>query len=174
MGPHRLRGESPVLSPSVRARERLDKWIRTMMRDGSKSIGKLRSAVFQNEGLLKVWIWCFSGRTTRSLGFDQTGRGSTQVFVKRGQFIFGRKTAAKALKMPERTVHKRMLKLENMQNCDIQSDTHFSIVTILNYELYQGTKIRKGQAIITGRACQSMILKVAQKGTPKVTPKTRY
>ena len=72
------------------------------------------------------------------------GRGTTEVFVKRGQFIFGRKTAAKALKMPERTVHKRMLKLKTMGNCDIQSDTHYSIVTINNYDIYQSTEEAEG------------------------------
>jgi len=68
----------------------------------------------------------------------KTGRGETQVFVNRGQFIFGRKTASKELKMDESTIYKRMQKLKNMRNCNIESNTHYSIVTVLNYELYQG------------------------------------
>jgi hypothetical protein len=66
-----------------------------------------------------------------------TGRGETQVFVKRGQFIFGRKTAARELKMSEGTVRGRMGKLANMQNLVIESATHYSIVTVLNYRPYQ-------------------------------------
>jgi len=107
-------------------------WIKLHRRIG-------RSAVFQNEGLLKVWIWCLIRANHKEEWVPiSTGRGTTQVLVKRGQFIFGRKSAAKALKMDESTVYKRMQKLESMENLNIQSNTHYSVVTILNYELYQG------------------------------------
>lgn len=114
------------------------------------------SQVFQNEGLWKIWTWCLLKANHEDRWVPvKTGKGTTEVFVKRGRFIFGRNTAAKELKMVERTVHKRMLKLENMRNCDIQSDTHYSIVTILNYDLYQGSKNEevtgKGQASDTNK-----------------------
>ena len=109
-----------------------------------------KSAVFQNEGLFKVWTWCLLRANYEDRWVSiQTGRGSTEVFVKRGQFIFGRKTAAKALKMDESTVYKRMRKLENMQNCNIQSNTHYSIVTVRNYELYQGIDNEEGTGKVT-------------------------
>ena len=69
----------------------------------------------------------------------RTGRGTSEVYVKRGQFIFGRKTAVKELKMRPTTVQDRMQKLVNMQNLVTQSDTHYSVVTVLNYDLYQST-----------------------------------
>jgi hypothetical protein len=75
----------------------------------------------------------------------------SEVFVKRGQFVFGRKTAAKELKMVERTVHKRMLKLKTTQNCDTQSDTHCSIITILNYDAYRSTPQDEGTGKVTGK-----------------------
>jgi hypothetical protein len=107
-------------------------WIKLHRRIG-------RSAVFQNEGLLKVWIWCLIRANHKEEWVPiSTGRGTTQVLVKRGQFIFGRKSAAKALKMDESTAYKRMQKLESMENLNIQSNTHYSLVNILNYELYQG------------------------------------
>jgi hypothetical protein len=120
----------------------------------------IESQVFQSEGLLKVWIWCLLKANHKDRWVQiKLGRGTTEVFVKRGQFIFGRETAAKELKMVERTVHKRMLKLETMRNCDIQSDTHYSIVTILNYEPYQSSQNRE----VTG--------KVTAKGQPRDTNK---
>jgi hypothetical protein len=67
----------------------------------------------------------------------KTGKGTTEVNVKRGQFIFGRKTAAKELRMKEGTVYDRMLKLGQMQNLLIESNTHYSIVTVCNYDAYQ-------------------------------------
>lgn len=110
------------------------------------------SQVFQNDGLWKVWTWCLLKANHEDKWVSiKTGKGTSEVFIKRGQFIFGRKTAAKELKMVERTVHKRMLKLETMRNCDIQSDTHYSIVTILNYELYQGSEKDEVTGKVTGK-----------------------
>ena len=110
------------------------------------------SQVFQNDGLWKVWTWCLMKANHEDNWVPiKTGRGMAEVFVKRGQFIFGRKTAAKALKMKPRTVHKRMLKLENMRNCALKSDTHYTVVTILNYELYQGSGKAEGTTQGTGK-----------------------
>jgi len=110
------------------------------------------SQVFQSEGLLKVWIWCLLKANHEEQWVQvKTGKGTTEVFVKRGQFIFGRKTAAKELKMVERTVHKRMLKLQTMRNCDIKSDTHYSIISILNYDVYQSRKIDEVTGKVTGK-----------------------
>lgn len=110
------------------------------------------SQVFQNDGLWKVWTWCLMKANHEDNWVPiKTGRGTAEVFVKRGQFIFGRKTAAKALKMKPRTVHKRMLKLENMRNCALKSDTHYTVVTILNYELYQGSGKAEGTTQGTGK-----------------------
>lgn len=101
----------------------------------------IRSQVFQTDGLWKVWTWCLMKANHEDTWVPIiTGKGTTEVLVKRGQFVFGRKSAAKALKMDESTIYKRMMKLKNMENCNIQSNTHYSIVTILNYDLYQGSE----------------------------------
>jgi hypothetical protein len=44
-----------------------------------------------------------------------------------------------------------MVKLGNMQNCALKSDTHYTVVTILNYELYQGSGKAKGTTQGTGK-----------------------
>ena len=98
----------------------------------------INSQVFQSEGLWKVWTWCLLRANYKNRWIQvKTGRGTTEVNVKRGQFIFGRKTASKELRMKERTVYDRMLKLAQMQNCVIESNTHYSIVTVCNYDAYQ-------------------------------------
>jgi len=96
------------------------------------------SRVFQNEGLLKVWIWCLlkANHEERWVPMS-TGRGATEVKVCPGQFIYGRKSAAKELKMKESTIRNRMKKLENMRNLDMQPDTHCTIVSIINWDIYQ-------------------------------------
>lgn len=60
------------------------------------------------------------------------------MWVGPGQFVFGRKSAAKELKMKPSTVRKRIIKLKNMRNCDIESNTQYSIISIVNWDIYQG------------------------------------
>jgi hypothetical protein len=73
----------------------------------------------------------------------KVGTGHTEVKLQRGQFIFGRKTASKELHIPQSTVWKRMLKLEKMQNLSIQRNTKYSIISITNWDFYQGEKVKR-------------------------------
>jgi hypothetical protein len=101
----------------------------------------LESRVFKNEGLLKVWIWCLlKANYKESWVTLKTGKSSIEVKVMPGQFIFGRNSAAKQLRMNPETVRKRMNKLKNMQNLTINSTNQYSLVTIVNWESYQGKK----------------------------------
>jgi hypothetical protein len=104
------------------------------------------SRVFANEGLLKVWIYCLC-RANHEKNYVPitTGKGTTEVEVNPGEFIFGRNVAAKELKMNPSTLYKRMQKLEKMENVNIQSNNHYSIVSICNWETYQTNEIQKEQ-----------------------------
>jgi len=105
------------------------------------------SAVFNNEKWLKVWIWCLIKANHQPTNVPvQTGRGTTVVKLQRGQFIFGRKKAAKDLNMKPSTVRNILEKLKNLRNLDTQPDTHFTIITICNYDFYQDDDNYKGQA----------------------------
>ena len=98
----------------------------------------LESQVFQNEGLLKVWIWCLLKANHKKKWVTlKTGRGETEVEVLPGQFIFGRKAAAKELKMKESTIRDRVKKLTNMRNLDTKPATHYTLITIVNWHTYQ-------------------------------------
>lgn len=102
------------------------------------------SAVFQNEGLLKVFIWCIVRANYQETWVSvRTGKGFTEVRLSPGSFIFGRHSAAKELKMPAGTVWKRMLKLEKLEILDIQRDTHYSIIHIINWPIYQAEVEKK-------------------------------
>ena len=112
----------------------------------------LNSQIFRNEGLWKVWTWSLLKANHKEEIWEQaiTGRGKTEVPVKRGQFIFGRNTASKELNMNPSTVWKRIVKLEKLGNLNIQSNTHYSLVTIANWDLYQGEEI-KVTSKVTGK-----------------------
>ena len=99
------------------------------------------SRVFQSEGLLKVFIWCLLKANHKEAWVPiKTGRGTTEVHLKPGQFIFGRKTAAKELKMNPNTVYKRIQKLQQLLIISVKSNTHYSIITIMNWDTYQTPK----------------------------------
>jgi len=98
----------------------------------------LDSRVFNNEGLLKIWIWCLLKANHSSQWVNlKTGRGTIEIECKEGQFIFGRNSAAKELKMDGNTVWKRMQKLKNIENITIESNKQYSLITIINWHTYQ-------------------------------------
>lgn len=113
----------------------------------------MNSQVFANEGLWKVWTWCLmKASATEQWVPIKTGRGVTEVRIMPGQFVYGRKQAAKKLRMKESTVRNRMKKLENMQNLDTQNNTHYSLVTLTNWERYRDLmKKRTGNRPINGQ-----------------------
>lgn len=100
----------------------------------------LESRVFQNEGLLKVWIWCLLKASHKEQWVSfRTGKGESEVKLLPGQFVYGRKKAAKELKMKPSTVNDRMHKLKKGGNLVIQTGTHYSIITITKWDDYQSS-----------------------------------
>lgn len=98
----------------------------------------LNSQVFANEGLLKLWVWCLLKASHKEEWLPiRTGKGTTEVRVGPGQFIFGRKTAAKELRAKPSTIQDRVKKLEKAGNIVTQSVTHYTIITIVNWDIYQ-------------------------------------
>jgi len=96
------------------------------------------SAVFQNEGLLKVFLWCIIRATHKEIFIQvKTGRGFSEVKLLPGTFLFGRESAAKKLHMSPSTVWKRILKLKKLDFLNIESNTHYSIIYIINWPIYQ-------------------------------------
>ena len=117
-----------------------NKWLRLYR-------GIIESRVFNNADLLKVWIWCLCRANYRERWVPvTTGKGETEVQMQPGQFIFGRHSAATTLKMKPSSVWKRMKKLESIGNVTIQSNSHYSTVTIVNWPTYQYTYDEKEQA----------------------------
>jgi len=96
------------------------------------------SQVFQDAELWKMWSWCLMKATHKRFWIPvRTGRGDTQVELLPGQFIFGRFEAAKELKMKPSSVNYRIHRLSRIGNIDIKVDTHFSIISIVNWGSYQ-------------------------------------
>jgi hypothetical protein len=99
----------------------------------------LSSAIFENPNDLKVWLWCLlrANHSNASIFF-----GSEEIGIKRGQFIFGRFTASQELKMNPSTVYKILKKLEKAGMILIKSNNKKSLLSVINYEVYQSNNRR--------------------------------
>jgi len=60
------------------------------------------------------------------------------VHLERGQFIFGLHEASKCLKMSIKKIRKRLSLLRNSKLLTRKTTNRFSIITILNYDCFQG------------------------------------
>jgi hypothetical protein len=105
----------------------------------------LDKAIFNNEKLLKVWIWCLLKATHKE---HEHGEGLQKIKLLPGQFIFGRHEAAKELKMAESTVWRLMKRLSDTTNpsLEIKSTNKFSIVTVTNWSTYQLPNVSTDEA----------------------------
>jgi len=98
----------------------------------------LDSQVWQDPNLWYVWCWCLMRATWKERWVTVVvGTSTTQVKLLPGQFLFGRHSAARALRMKPSSVRNRMAKLKNLGNLDIKEDSHGSVVTIVNWQTYQ-------------------------------------
>ena len=97
----------------------------------------IESRVFTNADLWKVWCWCLMRANHKPTWVTvKTGRGESEVFLQPGQFIFGRKTAAKKLRMKQSSIRNRIEKLKNIGNLENQPNTNYTIIKILNWDTY--------------------------------------
>lgn len=94
----------------------------------------LKSPIWDNEKMLKVWIWCLLKATHKD---REQLVGRQMVLLKKGQFIFGRKKASEELKIKEKTLYDYMQILQDLQMLNIKSNNKFSVVTIEKWEDYQ-------------------------------------
>ena len=90
--------------------------------------------IFQNESLLKAWIWCLCKASHQE---HEQMVGNQFIKLKEGQFITGRNAAGDDLGLSPSTAWNRLKTLENNKSIKIISESKFSIVEIINWEEYQ-------------------------------------
>ena len=88
-----------------------------------------------NQKLWTVWTYCLLKASHKE---HKQMVGRQEVRLLPGQFIFGRYEAARELHMKPITLYKVMRRLERGQNLNIKSNNKFSLITVVNWELYQG------------------------------------
>ena len=94
----------------------------------------IKSAVFSDGDLLKVWIWCL----VRANHIDREVVQLGQVIqLSRGQFITGRFAAAEELQMTTDKYRSRIATLVKLGQICQKATNKYSIITVVNYSSYQ-------------------------------------
>jgi hypothetical protein len=97
------------------------------------------SQVFAHEKALKIWIWCLMKASYKKRSVPiKIGKGTSIIDLQPGEFLFGRFKAEEQLCIDGSTIYKWMQKFQDVYDMiTIKSNNHYSIVTIVNWELYQ-------------------------------------
>ncbi|MEY8367583.1 hypothetical protein AALA24_02330 [Anaerovoracaceae bacterium 42-11] len=94
----------------------------------------IKSPIFQNEKLLKIWIWCLCRANHRE---TETIVGLRKVQLQKGQFVFGLIKASQELQIPKTTLYRNLRTLCEFGMISIKAENKFSVVTVENWEKYQ-------------------------------------
>ena len=99
------------------------------------------SPIFTDSYLLHLWLWILlrAAHAPRTVPI-RTGRGQMLVELKEGQLIFGRHAAARTLNWSASTTYDRLQILKKSKMIGIQPGTHYSIITVLKWDIYQGER----------------------------------
>lgn len=112
----------------------------------------LDSQIFAHQTGLKIWIWCLAKANHKKKSFPiKLGKGESIVTVSVGQFLFGRLKAEEELNIDGSAIYRWMKKLEEMEMISIESNSHYSVVTILNWEDYQQQIVKDEQPMNSQR-----------------------
>lgn len=98
----------------------------------------LDSFVFAHPTTLKIWIWMLvKANYVEKHTSIQIGFGLQQISLQPGQFIFGRNKAEEELSIDGSTIYKHVQKLKLAGNILVESNNHYTVITICNWETYQ-------------------------------------
>lgn len=107
----------------------------------------VESQAFCHPITFKIWCWLLLKSNFKDSFMSlKTGRGFTEIKVKRGQMIFGRFKAEEQLNIDGSTIYKHLQKLQKWNNIKIETTNQCSIITIINYNNYQDKKTNEHQS----------------------------
>jgi len=85
----------------------------------------------------KLWVfWCYC-LLKASHKKHMVKIGYQDIEINPGQFIFGRKKASIELKIHESSIQRCIYVLKKMGNIEIETNNKFSVITIINWDIYQ-------------------------------------
>jgi hypothetical protein len=94
----------------------------------------LDSPIIKNPTLLQIYIWSLLKANHQPKWFSiKVGKGLKEVHCDVGQFITGRNRAKEELGMPGSTWYTNITKLKEYGLLDIDANSHYSLITVVNY-----------------------------------------
>jgi biotin operon repressor len=94
----------------------------------------LKSGLMKNPNLWMFWSWCLLNASWKE---HQTLVGYQIVDLKPGQLLFSRSQASQTLGMSEKTIRTCLDALKKMGSVAVKSASKYSIISILNWDVYQ-------------------------------------
>ena len=92
--------------------------------------------ILQNHKYCAFFLWAL----TKAAHKEKTIIvGGQSVHLLPGQFIFGRKSAAKALGMSEQEIRTCLKLSQNLDFLTTKATNKFTIISIINWDIYQGS-----------------------------------
>jgi len=104
----------------------------------------LENPFFKKPLLWHFWNYCLLKATHKKTEVFING---AVIKLNPGQFIFGRKTAAKETGLTEQTVRTCLKHFKKSKNLTIQSTNRYSIISIINWDIYQQDETQINQHI---------------------------
>jgi hypothetical protein len=92
------------------------------------------SGIHRNHKLWALWTWILGNVTHKEYSYIV---GSQKITLKPGQMITGRKVLAEELAMSPQNIRTCLLLLKKFGNLTIKSTNKYSLLTVINWELYQ-------------------------------------
>lgn len=121
----------------------------------------LESSVFASQLGLKIWVWCLLKANFKpKFTSIKIGKGESIVKVDRGSFIFGRFKAEDELNIDGSTIYKWIKRFEDDDMIKIQSNSHYSIISICNYDSYQ--QFDDDEVAAIQQPCSSQVATIQQ------------
>jgi hypothetical protein len=100
------------------------------------------SGWIKNHKLRAFWSWCLIKATYKK---RKVIVGVQEIELEPGQFIFGRKSASEQTDISERSIRTFIDFLVKSQNMTIKTTNKFSIISIVNWDIYQNIDYQNDQ-----------------------------
>lgn len=91
----------------------------------------------QNPKFFAFWAWCLLKASHKRCTVMV---GNQLVHLEPGQFIFGRKKASRETGLSEREIRTAVAFWASVGNLTIKATNKFSVITIINWPIYQGSE----------------------------------
>jgi len=131
----------------------------------------LDDGYLQNANLCVFMLWCLLKASHKEHAVTV---GLQRVALEPGEFIFTLRNAAKDLKMSLKQIRVIVATLKNSEFLALKTTNRFSVITVINWHLYQETEEEKGTPKGTLGAHQGHIYKNGKNGKKVKNPLEDY